>query len=701
MTAEPNAYTRTLPGPKRGIRIEVRIAIGFIFTIALMLALTGVSLSHMGKADARLKNIVEKNNVKTEKAQIMQRALRERALSMHIMAVLTDDFLKDEEYQRFNALGGEYTQARESLEGLATSPDEKEVFFRIVGLTRIAQPEVQKVMEMGLQGNSPEIFDQIRNQTMPKQKLISDQVDALIQIQHAQTSAAVKEAETSSANARNVMLLLGGLASVLTGLIAVYVSKRVTKQAQTLEHQALYDELTNLPNRTLFQDRLAQAIKNSQRMGSSFAIILMDLDRFKEINDTLGHNIGDLLLKEVGERLVRTVRDTDTVARLGGDEYVIILEDMPEQNIERVAEKILKALDRPFMLGEEMIEISASLGIARFPDHGNDATTITRRADVAMYAAKHDHSGFAIYSEAQEHSSRSDLSLRSELRHAIEQDELVLYFQPKIDHQTSMVMGVEALVRWQHPKRGFLPPDLFIPIAEQTGLIGPLSRWVLAKAIQQCAALHQVGMGISVAVNLSARNLHDKGLVSEITSLLTSAEVDSHCLVIEITESAVMEDPAFALGILNQLDGMGVTLAIDDFGTGYSSLANLSKLPMDEIKIDKSFVLDMMHDKQAAVIVRSTIDLGHNLGLKVVAEGVETQEIWDTLTLWGCDTAQGYFMSKPLPADKLMEWLETSSWAQRKVLKTGQPLSFPGTNALYCPLANCESLHADQVNNGS
>ena len=701
MTAEPRAQTPTSLETTRGIRIEVRIAIGFILTIALMLALTGVSLSHMDKADARLKNIVEKNNVKTEMAQIMQRALLERALSMHIIAVLTDAFLKDDEYQRFTVLGAEYTRARETLERLAVSPEEKKVLTRITGLTRVAQPEVEKVIEMGWKDRSPEILNQIRNVAMPKQRLIGEQVAVLIRLQQSLTEAAVKEAEASSANARNVMMLLGGLASVLTGLIAIYVSRRVTGQAKTLEHQALYDGLTNLPNRTLFQDRLAQAIKKSQRVGSSFAIILMDLDRFKEINDTLGHNVGDLLLKEVGERLIRTVRDTDTVARLGGDEYVIILEDMPEQTIERVAEKILKALDRPFMLGEDMIEISASLGIACFPDHGNDATTLTRRADVAMYAAKHDHSGFAIYSEAQEHSSRTGLALRSELRHAIEQDELVLYFQPKIDHQTSLVMGVEALVRWQHPKRGFLPPDLFIPIAEQTGLMGPLSRWVLASAIQQCAALHQAGVGISVAVNLSARNLHDKGLVSEIASLLASVQVDSHCLVIEITESAVMEDPTFALDILNQLDQMGVTLAIDDFGTGYSSLANLSKLPVDEIKIDKSFVLDMLHDKQAAVIVRSTIDLGHNLGLKVVAEGVETQEIWDTLTLWGCDAAQGYFMSKPLPADKLMEWLATSNWAQRKVLKTGQLLSFPGTDALYCPLANGESVYADPVNHCS
>lgn len=657
------AHLQTLSKAKRTISIEVRIAIGFMLTIALMLALTGVGLNHIDRADARLKNIVEKNNVKTEMAHIMQSALRERALSMYIIAVLTDAFLKDDEYQRFTALGAEYTRAREILERLAVSPEEKKVLSRIIGLTRIAQPEVQKVVEMGWKDRSPEIFNQIRNVTMPKQRLISEQVDVLIRLQQAQTEAAVKEAESSSQNARKAMLLLGGLASVLTMLIAAYVSKRVTKQALTLEHQALHDELTGLPNRTLFQDRLEQAILKGQRLASSFAIILMDLDRFKEVNDTLGHDVGDLLLKEVGLRLTGTVRASDTVARLGGDEYVVLLENLSGQYIERVAEKILHALERPFPLNGEMVDISASMGIARFPEHGTDAITLTRHADVAMYAAKHNHIGYTVYSAQQEHGSRADLALKSQLRHAIERDELVLHYQPKINHATGKVMGVEALIRWQHPKRGFLSPDLFISAAEKTGLIGPLARWVLTKALLQCTQLHQAGMFISVAVNLSTRNLHDRHLPAEIASLLANAQINPAYLVLEITESAVMDNPVLALEILNQLDEMGVTLAIDDFGTGYSSLAYLSKLPVDEIKIDKSFVIDMMNDRQAAVIVRSTIDLAHNLGMKVVAEGVETGEAWNTLTQWGCDFAQGYYMSKPLPADQLMQWLAQSDWA--------------------------------------
>ena len=647
----------------RGISIQARIKLGFMFTIALMLALAGVGLTQMYQADARLKTIVEKNNVKTELAQIMQSALRERALSMHIMAVLTDDFLKDEEYQHFNELGGRYTQARLSLEKLADSAEEKKIFSRINSLTRTTQPQVERVMEMGLRGSNPAIFQLIRNEILPKQREISDQVDGLIKFQQKLTTVAVKEAEASSARARNAMLLLGVMASALTLLMATYVSKRVTKQALALEHQALYDELTDLPNRTLFHDRLQHAIRNSRRYGRSFAIILMDLDSFKEVNDTLGHDVGDLLLKEVGRRLKDTVRSADTVARLGGDEFVIILESLSEKYAEAVAEKIRKALDRAFALEGEVVDISASLGIALFPEHGIDAVTLIRRADMAMYVAKHEHSGFAIYSPAHEHGSRTDLAFKSELRQAIEHDQLMLYYQPKIDHVSGRVMGVEALVRWQHPKRGFLPPDFFITAAEQTGLIGALTRWVLDKAMKQCAALHRAGMPLSVAVNLSARNLHDKQLPNEIAQLLSTTGVAPAYLVLEITETAVMDDAVFALEILQQLDQMGVTLAIDDFGTGYSSLAYLSRLPVDEIKIDKSFVMDMMTDKHAAVIVRSTIELAHNLGLKVVAEGVESQQLWETLTQWGCDAAQGYYISKPLPQDQLMAWLQTSVWA--------------------------------------
>lgn len=405
---------------KRPWSIGARINLGFALRTALMLALASVGITHIQLADARLKNIVEKNNVKTEMAQVMQSALRERALNMHIIAVLTDDFLKDEVYQQFNALGGEYTRARQVLERLANTSEEKEVLANIKRLTRQAQPQVEKVMVMGLEGSDASIFKLIRNQTMPMQKLISDQVDRLSQFQREQTTNAVREAERLSLQARNIMLFLGGMACILALLIAVFVSRQVTRQAGVLEHQALHDELTHLPNRTFFQDRLQEAIKNAHRKNVSFSIILLDLDRFKEVNDTLGHDVGDLLLVEVGRRLKEAVRSIDTVARLGGDEYVILLDDLSEQQVERVAEKIHKVLERPFTLTGKDVSIGASMGIANFPLHGSDAVMLTRHADIAMYAAKHERRGIATYSPALEQDTFGQSPLTTGLHRAIE-----------------------------------------------------------------------------------------------------------------------------------------------------------------------------------------------------------------------------------------------------------------------------------------
>lgn len=405
---------------KRPLSIGARINLGFALTMALMVALASVGITHNQMADKRLKNIVEKNNVKTEMAQVMQSALRERALNMHIIAVLTDDFLKDEVYQRFNELGGEYTRARQVLEQLADTPEEKQVLADIKRLTRQAQPEVEKVMVMGLEGSDTSIFELIRNQTMPMQKLISDQVDKLIQFQREQTTNAVREAERLSLQARNIMLFLGGMACLLALLIAVFVCRQVTRQAEALEHQAMHDELTHLPNRTLFQDRLQEAIKNAYRKNVSFAIILLDLDRFKEVNDTLGHDAGDQLLVEVGRRLKETVRSIDTVARLGGDEYVILLDDLSEQQVDRVAEKIHQVLAHPFALAGKNVSIRASLGIANFPIHGSDAVMLTRHADRAMYAAKHERRGIATDSPALEPDFSGQSSLQPELHQASE-----------------------------------------------------------------------------------------------------------------------------------------------------------------------------------------------------------------------------------------------------------------------------------------
>ena len=635
-----------------------RIGIGFLFVLALMVALSAIGLRYIADANQRLNDIARNNNVKIELATEMHSALRERALSMHALPILSDPFDKDAEIQRFNAQGAVYIQARTRLENMPLSPRENDILTRIQKLTREAQPEVQAVVEMAtFSNNEQEIFGRIRNIAMPRQRDIANQVSALLVLQREQTGRAVRNAEASYVHVRNLMIGLGTLA-LLAGLaIAAVVVRRVSRQARQLADQAMFDPLTGLANRCLLHERLEHEIELSKSEHQSFGVLLMDLDRFKEVNDTLGHDVGDELLLEVGRRLKETVRAEDTVARLGGDEYVVLIHNLDPQGAPFIANKVLSALKHPFHWQNQSIDIGASLGLAFYPSQCNDASSLLRCADIAMYVAKRAGKGHALYSPDQEHTNRGDLSLMGELREAIQNNQLCLYYQPQIDHQSQHVARLEALVRWNHPQRGFLTPDAFIPLAEDAGLIDPLTHWVLKAALAQQVALHQQGYLLNMAVNLSARNLHDMGLPASVQRLLTESGLEPKYLTLEITETAVMSNPSDGLTILTELDRMGVTLAIDDFGTGYSSLAYLKRLPVDELKIDKSFVSDMEENDNDAVIVRSIIDLAHNLGLKVTAEGVENQETWNTLCVLGCDQSQGYFMGRPMSANRLKTWL--------------------------------------------
>ncbi len=643
--------------------IGIRIGIGFVVVLALMVTLGAVGLRYVAEANQHLKDIAQNNNVKTELATLMQSALRERALCMHVLPILTDPFDKDAEIQRFNSQGAVYIKARDQLERMPLSLDERKTLDQIRALTRKAQPEVQAVVDMAIfNDKQAAIFDRIRNVAMPRQRAIANQVGNLLELQRRQTAAAVRNAEISYEHVRNLMLGLGATALLVGMTIAFVVSRRVALQARQLATQAMYDPLTGLANRALLHERLEFEIGRFRHTPTPFGIALMDLDRFKEVNDTLGHNVGDELLQEVGRRLKETVRADDTVARLGGDEYVVLIHDLEPEGVPAVANKLLAALEKPFHWQNQSIDLGASLGISLYPSQSIDASELIRCADIAMYVAKHSGQGYALYSPDQAHTSRSDLSLKSELREAILSNQLSLYYQPQIDHRTQYVVGLEALVRWNHPQRGFLAPDTFIPMAEEAGLIRSLTRWVLKTALDQLATLHRHGHDLHMAVNLSARSLHDVTLPASILTLLAESGIVPEKLTLEITETAVMANSSDALAILSELDRMGVKLSIDDFGTGYSSLAYLKRLPVDELKIDKSFVMDMEDNENDAVIVRSTIELAHNLGLKVTAEGVETLSAWDTLGKLGCDCSQGYFMCRPIAADRLETWLLESDW---------------------------------------
>jgi diguanylate cyclase (GGDEF)-like protein len=646
--------------------MTARIGIGYVAMLALMVALSAIGLRHVAEANLRLKDIAQNNNVKIALATEMQNTLRERALAMHALPIFTDAFDKDAEIQRFNTQGALYIQARNQLENMPLSPEEHAILRRIQQLTHEAQPKVEAVVEMTSNDDNPtQIFNHIRKVAMPKQRAIAEQVSILLDLQREQTATALKNAETSYGRVRDLMMGLGTTALLIGIMIALYVSQRVARQARQLAHQAMHDPLTGLANRTQLLDQLEHEIKLSRREHQSFGVLLMDLNRFKEVNDTLGHDVGDELLREVGRRLQETVRAEDTVARLGGDEYVVVLHHLEPKGTPFIAQKILDALDKPFHWHNQSIDISASIGLSFYPFQCNSASELLRCADIAMYVAKREAGkGYALYAPEQEHTTRGDLSLKSELREAIQSNQLSLYYQPQINHESQRIVGLEALVRWNHPQRGFLPPDQFIPLAEDMGLIGPLTHWVLRTALDQMVALHRQGHLLTMAVNLSARSLHDVQLPASVLALLAETGASPEYLTLEITESAVMSNPSDGLAILGELDRMGVTLAIDDFGTGYSSLAYLKRLPVDELKIDKSFVSDMEENENDAVIVRSTIDLAHNLGLKVTAEGVEDKETWITLSVLGCDQSQGYWMGKPMPIEKLEGWLKESVYSR-------------------------------------
>ena len=455
-------------------------------------------------------------------------------------------------------------------------------------------------------------------------------------------------------------ILLGGLLLLYLALFHLVrdASKRLRRQAKTNEYQAFHDVLTGLANRALFKDRVQQAIREGERENRTLAVMLMDLDRFKEINDTLGHHKGDQVLKHVADRLNEVLRDTDTVARLGGDEFAVLLPHLPDPAAAlHVAEKICENLTRPMAIEGMSLEVRASIGISFFPGHGEDVDLLLQRADVAMYLAKASGNPIEVYTAERDQYSPARLALVSELRRGMEDEEFVLYYQPKVDLQTGESYMVEALIRWDHPMRGMIPPNDFIPLAEHTGLIEPLTVYVLDKALRQVSQWRDEDVDLTVAVNMSPRNLLDLRFPEHVDELLKKWKLPPGCLQLEITESTLVSDPTRAMGILSRLNQMRVEMSIDDFGTGYSSLGHLSQLPVKELKIDKSFVMNMVNDEADAIIVRSTIDLGRNLGLRVVAEGVETAEIWRQLVVLGCDYAQGFYRSRPMPAADMPRWL--------------------------------------------
>jgi len=440
-------------------------------------------------------------------------------------------------------------------------------------------------------------------------------------------------------------------------LLSSKISKQLDEKNDQLKHLALHDSLTGLPNRKLLNDRLEQLLLQSQRENMMFAVFMIDLDRFKEINDTLGHQFGDELLKMVSKRLTDSARENDTISRLGGDEFAILLPQTDFDGAKQCAERILDSMSEPFSSNKATTESNASIGIALFPEHGDDIEALIQHADIAMYQAKKSQSGYAVYDPAQNKSSLRRLKLMTDLRKAIENKKIDIAYQPVFSCDKKTIVSVEALARWQHLELGHVAPDEFIPMAEQMGLIRQLTIQIIKQAVADCKTWQSQGYDIGININLSTICLQDFSFPNEIKSILKNADLNPDKVELEITETALMHDLNRGSKILNELSDTGLQLAIDDFGTGFSSLNYLKNLPIDTLKIDKSFIHDLHNSDNDQAIVKTIIELGHNFNCQIVAEGVENKKTVDSLNLLGIDFMQGYFYCKPLHLADLKRWL--------------------------------------------
>jgi diguanylate cyclase len=551
----------------------------------------------------------------------------------------------------------------QTLNQIKTTPwissTQRAAAIEILGLH--AQYERSSATEFQLfdAGRSRQAAQLGRSQTGPILGRITARLGGLEEAHHVLTVAQLRRARHEATLLEvGTPVVLGLTLLLLAAFILVSRGYR-----RTLERQALHDELTGLPNRRLFTDRINTAVAGARRRAAEPVVMMLDLDRFKEVNDTLGYQCGDELLVELAARLCTSVRSVDTVARIGGDEFAILLADGGPAAATKAAVRILGSLQRPFILAGITVGVEASIGIAAVGPIGIDRNPdahvpdLLQQADAAMYEAKKDRGGFRHYVPGIACSTPSRLTLLGELRQAFDRDELVLHYQPKVAVDTGELLGVEALVRWQHPIHGLLGPDQFIALAEGTTLIHPLTSIVLDKALSLTRYWLDRGVALPVAVNVSARTLLDHGFAASVAAHLAAADVPPYLLCLELTESTMMSDPDGALAVLKQLHDMFVRLSVDDFGTGYSSMAYLKVLPVDELKVDRSFVTDMTADAGDRVLVQSAVDLGHNLGLTVVAEGIEDLETLEALQGIGADIAQGYYIGRPMDADHLTRWM--------------------------------------------
>ncbi len=646
------------------ISLGARVGLGFLLVSMLGAAVIVTGMLQMSMTHSRVNQFIRTDSIKVDLVHQMIDSVNARTISLYNLSHESDAFVQDDELTDFEIAGNAFVSARDELMTKHLDKSERKILEQIRKTAEQIRPNLLSLLDDNVSGNQKIAHDHIIDEIKPKQRRVIALLSELMEIQDENARADASDAENSYENAWLIMSILSMVLGVIGAAIVVIVIRLTDRQANLLRYQALYDSLTGLPNRSLFADRMQQTILAYKRAGKSFALIVVDLNHFKAINDTLGHQAGDDVLRHVARVTRLCLREPDTMARMGGDEFSIILPSA--QTIGGaviVAQRLIEKYREPVLIQGRELEVSASLGIAMFPRHASSLDDLQKIADSAMYQAKRQHTGYIVYSEEMESVENDVLDLQRQLRKAIAGDEFVLHYQPKIEFSTHGISGVEALIRWQHPDRGLLQPDSFIPAAENSELIRPITEYVLRKATKQTAEWLASGHNLTVAVNVSAVNIQDESFAETVAQILKETELPAELLELELTESAVMSKPDKAIECIKKLHEIGVQMSIDDFGTGYTSMSQLKGLLVTKIKIDRSFVKNMVACHSDAVIVRTAVDLSHSLGFKVVAEGVEDQSTWDELASLGCDSAQGFHMGMPLAPDEFAEWLADSPWS--------------------------------------
>lgn len=654
-TPVPTARQSVLPAAWRRVLLA-----GFIVQLLLILFITTIGLQQLRVTANNLGTVVDVHMRKLSLTKTMMTAARERTLCMFRLSMSHDPFERDQLFVQFNKHGAEFADARMALLSMPLSPREHELIDLQGRLTSIARPIQNRVVDALSSDSDKKAEERVLSSAIPAQNNVLSVLSLLDTETQKLALEASRKAHQAHEVARFWMYLLSGIALLLGIFVAAAVMYYTNRASRERHHLATHDALTGLPNRMLFMDRLGQSLVRAQRRNTLVGVMFIDLDRFKRVNDTLGHASGDALICEVAQRLRATTRAEDVVARLGGDEFGVVIDAARISHVLQVVEKILGVVSEPYRIAERELFSSCSIGVSVYPNDGSDGTSLLKHADTAAFTAKNGgRNRFQLYDAAMNTMAEERLQLETELHYALERNEFLFHYQPKLNLETGRIQGVEALIRWNHPGKGLLSPAVFLELLEESGGIVKVGRTLLRSACFQTASWHAAGfVDLDVAVNISGKEFWHDNLVADVRAALQQSGLPPHALHLELTEGIFMQDVEAAVSIILALKALGVAVAIDDFGTGYSSLAHLKRFPLDILKIDRYFVKDIPHAPVNEALISSILALCRGLKLGTVVEGVENREQLEVLRKLGCQVVQGYFISRPVPADEIAALLD-------------------------------------------